>query len=174
MGFYLFDFLSIEISHGSKMAQISPIILYHGTNTIVRNPEVRISGYNKDFGFGFYCTRLERQARRWAISKRMPHIVCVYEYRPDDSLNVKIFSEMSDEWLDFVAACRHGESHSYDIVEGPMADDEVWDYVEDFLSGRITREAFWALARFKHPTHQIIFCTDKALQTIKFESSYEL
>lgn len=55
-----------------------------------------------------------------------------------------------------------------------MADDEVWDYVEDFLSGRITREAFWALARFKHPTHQIIFCTDKALQTIKFESSYEL
>lgn len=174
MGFYLFNFLSIEISHGCKMAQISPIILYHGTNTIVRNLEVRISGYNKDFGFGFYCTRLERQARRWAISKRMPHIVCVYEYRPDDSLNVKIFSEMSDEWLDFVAACRHGESHSYDIVEGPMADDEVWDYVEDFLSGRITREAFWALARFKHPTHQIIFCTDKALQTIKFESSYEL
>lgn len=174
MGFYLFNFLSIEISHGCKMAQISPIILYHGTNTIVRNPEVRISGYNKDFGFGFYCTRLERQARRWAISKRMPHIVCVYEYRPDDSLNVKIFPEMTDEWLDFVAACRHGESHSYDIVEGPMADDEVWDYVEDFLSGRITREAFWALARFKHPTHQIIFCTDKALQTIKFESSYEL
>lgn len=67
----------------------------------------------------------------------------------------------------------HG-THSYDIVEGPMADDEVWDYVEDFLSGRITREAFWALARFKHPTHQIIFCTDKALQTIKFELSYEL
>lgn len=174
MGFCLFNFLLIEVTQGCKMAQISPIILYHGTNSIVRNPEVRISGYNKDFGFGFYCTRLERQARRWAISKRMPHIVCVYEYRPDDSLNVKIFSEMSDEWLDFVAACRHGESHSYDIVEGPMADDEVWDYVEDFLSGRITREAFWALARFKHPTHQIIFCTDKALQTIKFESSYEL
>ena len=166
--------MSTEVTPDCKMAQISPIILYHGTNSIVRNPEVRISGYNKDFGFGFYCTRLERQARRWAISKRMPHIVCVYEYRPDDSLNVKIFSEMSDEWLDFVAACRHGESHSYDIVEGPMADDEVWDYVEDFLSGRITREAFWALARFKHPTHQIIFCTDEALQTIKFESSYEL
>lgn len=29
---------------------------------------------------------------------------------------------MSDEWLDFVAACRHGESHAFDIVEGPMAD----------------------------------------------------
>lgn len=164
----------MELYTTVKMARISPITLYHGTNTIVRNPEVRVAGYNKDFGFGFYCTRLERQARRWALSKRMPHVVCVYEYRPDDSLNVKTFSEMTDEWLDFVASCRHGEPHSYDIVEGPMADDEVWDYVEDFLSGRITREAFWALARFKHPTHQIIFCTDKALQTIKFESSYEL
>lgn len=156
------------------MTPSGSITLYHGTNTIVRVPEVRVSGYNKDFGFGFYCTRLERQAQRWALSKAKSHIVCVYKYIPNDSLNVKIFPEMTDEWLDFVASCRHGESHPYDIVEGPMADDEIWDYVEDFLSGRIDREAFWALARFKHPTHQIIFCTDRALQTIQFERAYEL
>ncbi|MFR6582944.1 MAG: DUF3990 domain-containing protein [Ruminococcus sp.] len=30
---------------------------------------------------------------------------------------------MNDEWLDFIARCRSGESHSYDIAEGPMADD---------------------------------------------------
>lgn len=81
---------------------------------------------------------------------------------------------MSDEWLDFVAACRYGLTHSYDIVEGPMADDEVWDYVEDFLAGRISREAFWALARFKHPTHQVVFCNDKALQSLTFIESYAL
>ena len=55
-----------------------------------------------------------------------------------------------------------------------MADDDVWDYVEDYLSGRITREAFWELARFKHPTHQILFCTDQALRTVKFKSYYLL
>ena len=148
--------------------------LFHGTNTIVKNPEIRVAGYNKDFGFGFYCTNLERQAQRWAMAKRNPHIVCVYNYEPDDRLNVKSFHMMTDEWLDFVAACRHGESHPYDIVEGPMADDEVWDYVEDFLSGRITREAFWALVKFKHPTHQILFCTDKALKTLTYQSNYEL
>ena len=148
--------------------------LFHGTNTIVKNPEIRVAGYNKDFGFGFYCTNLERQAQRWAMAKRNPHIVCVYNYEPDDRLNVKSFPMMTDEWLDFVAACRHGESHPYDIVEGPMADDEVWDYVEDFLSGRITREAFWALAKFKHPTHQILFCTDKALKILTYLSNYEL
>ena len=89
-------------------------------------------------------------------------------------LRMMTFQQMTDEWLDFVAACRHGESHPYDIVEGPMADDEVWDYVEDFLSGRISREAFWALARFKRPTHQILFCTDRALDTLSFKSFYEL
>lgn len=148
--------------------------LYHGSNVAVRSPKIRVVGYNKDFGFGFYCTQLERQAQRWAISKRNPHIVSVYEYQPDSSLNTKSFDKMTDEWLDFVAACRHGEAHMYDIVEGPMADDEVWDYVEDFLSGRISRDAFWALARFKHPTHQILFCTDRALGALTYQSSYEL
>lgn len=150
------------------------MILYHGTNTIVEYPEIRICGYNKDFGFGFYCTQFERQAKRWALTKRGKHIVCVYDYTPNHKLKEKIFPQMTDEWLDFVAACRHGESHTFDIVEGPMADDEVWDYVEDFLFGRISREAFWALARFKRPTHQILFCTDRALETLKFKSHYQL
>ena len=150
------------------------MILYHGTNTIVEHPEVRICGYNKDFGFGFYRTQFERQAKRWALTKRGKHIVCVYDYTPNHKLKEKIFPQMTDEWLDFVAACRHGESHTFDIVEGPMADDEVWDYVEDFLFGRISREAFWALARFKRPTHQILFCTDRALDTLKFKSHYQL
>lgn len=141
---------------------------------VVREPEVRVEGYTKDFGYGFYCTKLERQAQRWAISKRNPHVVCVYDYQPAADLNVKVFPEMTDEWLDFVTACRHGESHPYDIVEGPMADDEIWDYVEDFLSGRMTREAFWALAKFKHPSHQVLFCNDKALRCLTFIESYTL
>ena len=150
------------------------MMLYHGTNTVVRRPEIRIAGYNKDFGFGFYCTQYEKQARRWALTKHGTHIVCVYDYTPNSQLKMKTFPEMTDEWLDFVAACRHGESHSFDIVEGPMADDEVWDYVEDFLLGRISREAFWALARFKRPTHQILFCTDRALSTLSFQTYYQL
>ncbi len=44
---------------------------------------------------------------------------------------------MSDEWLDLIAQCRNGKTHNYDIVEGPMADDTVWNYVNDFLTGRI-------------------------------------
>ena len=145
------------------------VILYHGSNTVVKEPIIKISGFNKDFGFGFYCTVLEKQAIRWALTKRGEHIVNKYEYIADTSLRVLSFEKMTDEWLDFVVDCRHGISHSYDIVEGPMADDQIWDYVEDFMSGAITREAFWELAKFKYPTHQIVFCTDKALKTISFQ-----
>lgn len=42
------------------------MILYHGSNAIVEYPEIRKAKYNKDFYFGFYCTRYQEQAERWA------------------------------------------------------------------------------------------------------------
>lgn len=142
--------------------------IYHGSNVPVKIPAIKASGFYKDFGFGFYCTRMENQAIRWALTKRGEHIVSRYYFTPDVSLKVLLFDEMTDEWLDFVASCRLGVPHEYDIVEGPMADDQIWDYVEDYIAGAISREAFWELAKFKYPTHQIVFCTERALSTLSF------
>ena len=151
-----------------------PMKIYHGSSVEVPVPQIKVTGFYKDFGFGFYCTQLEKQARRWAVTKRTRHIVNVYEYRADESLRVKCFETMTEEWLDFIVACRKGISHDYDIVEGPMADDAIWDYVEDLMNGRITREAFWVLAKFKYPTHQIVFCTENALHTLTYLDHYAL
>ncbi len=95
----------------------------------------------------------------------------IYSYNPSDRLSVLKFDFMTEEWLDFIARCRKGETHSYDIVEGPMANDTVWNYVNDFLTGRISRKQFWVLAEFKHPTHQISFHTLSALNCLAFERS---
>ena len=84
------------------------------------------------------------------------------------------FDEMTEEWLEFVVACRRGKEHDYDIVEGPMADDQIWDYVEDYIAGKISKAAFWELVKFKYPTHQIVFCTEAALSTLTFEGSVTL
>lgn len=148
--------------------------LYHGSNIAVVQPEIRVSGFYKDFGYGFYCTAFEKQAQRWALTKRPAHVVSVYGYILDASCKVLSFPTMTEEWLDFVVACRKGVSHDYDIVEGPMADDTIWDYIEDFIAGNITREAFWMLVKFKYPTHQIVFCTDRALSSLSFIKSYAL
>ena len=122
------------------------ITIYHGSNVVVNNPQIIVSGFYKDFGFGFYCTNIEKQVKKWALSKRGNSIVSVFDYQPAEDLKILSFPVMTDEWLDFVVACRRGTKHDYDIVEGPMADDQIWDYVEDFMEGNITREAFWARA----------------------------
>ena len=150
------------------------MILYHGSKEIVNNPKIIKAKYNKDFYYGFYCTLYESQAIRWATRITGKGIINQYEYTPDPALKILSFSEMTEEWLDFIAACRNGIPHSYDIVEGPMANDTIFNYVEDFIEGRISREAFWELAKIKHPTHQICFNTENALKTLRFTEGREV
>ena len=52
---------------------------------------------------------------------------------------------MSEEWLDFIVDCRSGKDHNYDIVIGAMADDQIYNFVSDYIDGTITREQFWVL-----------------------------
>lgn len=80
------------------------MILYHGSKKIVESPEIRISKYNKDFYFGFYCTLLPEQAIRWAVRFNGTGYLNEYLYTPDSCLEVKQFSEMSEEWLDFIVS----------------------------------------------------------------------
>lgn len=145
--------------------------LYHGSGERVEFPEIRKTKYTKDFSWGFYCTNSYEQARRWAERRHGNGIINHYEYVENPGLNIRKFEAMTDEWLDFIAACRSGRVHQYDIVEGPMADDTIWNFVNDFLNGFISREVFWEYARFKHPTHQISFHTLQALDCLKYTGS---
>ena len=95
-------------------------IIYHGSNVEVSNPKILINGYYKDFGYGFYCTNIEKQAKRWALTKKGASVVNNYSYLKNPELKILCFSEMTEEWLDFVVNCRRGKMHTYDIVEGPM------------------------------------------------------
>lgn len=105
------------------------------------------------------------------MTRKGKTVVNRYEYVPDKNQKILSFSEMSDDWLDFVVSCRRGIEHDYDIVEGPMADDQIWNYVEGFMEGRVSKAAFWELVKFRYPTHQIVFCTEEALKTITFKGS---
>ncbi|MEE0865667.1 MAG: DUF3990 domain-containing protein [Clostridia bacterium] len=148
-------------------------IIYHGSYCKVENPEIKEGKYSKDFGSGFYCTILEEQAIKWAKKYDTP-IINKYEYNEDSKLKIKEFTIMTEEWLDFIINCRSGKKHDFDIVIGAMADDQIYSYITDLMVGNITRSAFWELAKFSHPTHQIALCTKKALDCIKFIGMEEL
>lgn len=147
------------------------MLLYHASKEIVKQPEVRKTRFTKDFSYGFYCTNNFEQAVRWANRGMGEPVVNYFDYQPNEKLNVLVFKEMNDQWLDFIAMCRSGKTHEYDIVEGPMANDTVWNYVNDFVNGNITREQFWVLAKFKYPTHQISFHSLAALNCLTFKKS---
>ena len=149
------------------------MIIYHGSYMPVAKPEIRKARFSKDFGTGFYCTEILEQAERWARRFDSP-IVSHYEYRETQGLNILKFPEMTEEWLDFIVACRRGGEHAHDIVIGAMANDQIFNYIDDFIAGILTREQFWVLAKFKHPTHQIALCTERALNAISFLKAEEV
>jgi len=150
-------------------------IIYHGSQQIVEKPEIRPTKFCKDFASGFYCTLLKEQAIRWAVRHPVIGYVNEFVYRENPDLKIRRFDEMTEDWLDFIVSCRNGSTHDFDIVEGPMANDTIYNYIQDFIDGIISREAFWALAKFKHPTHQISFHSTEALKTLTFRryESYE-
>lgn len=148
-----------------------PVELYHGSSEIIEYPQIRKTKYTKDFSWGFYCTKSYEQAKRWAARRHENGTVNFYSYMENSQLNILKFENMSDAWLDFIAECRSGKTHEHDIVEGPMADDTIWNFVNDFISGRITRQVFWEYAKFRHPTYQISFHSLRALDCLTYVRS---
>ena len=149
------------------------MILYHGSFIEINKPDLKHSRPNVDFGKGFYTTPIYEQAVKWCskFKKRGKNgIVTRYEFDENDYKALKIlkFDSYSEEWLDFIVDCRRGIAHSYDIVEGPMADDTIYNYIQNYIDGKISRAAFWELAKFNHPTHQISFHTVSALSTLRY------
>lgn len=148
-------------------------LVYHAGYTKITVPKIIVGKHPKDFGCGFYCTVIREQAQRWAKRFDTPTIN-VYALLMNEKLNILDFNAMNEEWLDFIANFRAGKTHDRDIVAGAMANDQIYNYVADFIDGIISREQFWSLAKFKYPTHQICFCTPQALKCLRFEYAEEI
>ena len=144
--------------------------IFHGGYKEISMPKIIRGRYAKDFGVGFYCTELKEQAVRWAKRFDNP-ILSVYNFQCDCTLKTLEFPEMTEDWLDFIVHCRAGKGHDFDVVSGPMANDQIFNYISDFVNGILTREQFWVLAKFKHPTHQICFSSERALKCLTFIKS---
>ena len=149
--------------------------LFHGCPIKVEYSEIRVQKYYKDFFWGFYCTVIEEQVARWAVRFGKTGVVNIYSFDDSAELSVKRFPEMSDEWMDVIAACRGG---TRPIVM--MWWKALWRTTL-FLTmsraswmvrsaGRLSGE----MTKFKHPTHRISFHTAKALAALKFERSYDV
>jgi hypothetical protein len=154
--------------------------VYHGSYCEIDNIDLFKGELDRDFGLGFYVTNLYQQAEFWATRKgrqrKTKGIINEYIFYESafisDYFKTLRFADYSEEWLDFVVMNRQNDTtknlHDYDIVEGPVADDDIATRIEIYVSGGITKTEFLEELKFKHTvSHQIAFCTQKSLQMIK-------
>lgn len=153
------------------------MILYHGSYTEIREPNLNYSRLNVDFGREFYTTPIYDQALKWCgkfVRRGKNGIISryIFEESAYDKVKVLMFNDYSEEWLDFILTCRSGRDISdYDIVAGGVANDKVFNTVELYLDGLIDkREAIKRLC-YEKPNMQICFRTHRALSELCFEGS---
>ena len=151
--------------------------LYHGSNVRIERIDLSVGHINKDFGKGFYLTDIKTQADEMAKRKARlflgaEPIVTTFMFDDrclkDNSLNVKIFNGVSDEWPDFIfqnrRASETGFKHDFDIVIGPVADDGVVMQLDRYEMGQITLQQLVEELRYRKLNSQYFFGTERAIQ----------
>lgn len=152
--------------------------VFHGSDTLVEVVNLSKSRPSKDFGRGFYVTKIYRQAENMAINvakrNQTQPVVSEFDFDEfafeDDDLQIFRFHGYDEAWLDFVILNRNNSSsqnaHQFDIVEGPVADDAVSIRIKDYMSGKVPKQIFLEELKFKKNSHQICFCTLQSLQML--------
>jgi hypothetical protein len=168
------------------------MILYHGSNMKIEKVDLGKCKPFKDFGCGFYTTPLREQAVRMA--ERTVRIYregkpCVTEFFFDDThltssaLNIKQFKEPGNEWAKFVINNRNrlfSDIHNsccnidnkYDIVIGPVANDDITALIDVYLSGILSDEALTRELTFRDLSIQVSFHTEKSITYLQTTGAY--
>lgn len=165
------------------------MILYHGTNLCIDKIDLSVCRPNKDFGQGFYLTTLEDQAqkmaRRVAAIYGGEPIVNVYQFDganlQNPELHIRFFPEPSVEWALFVTNNRnkiltgeHNFDFRYDLVIGPVADDDLTLLFRHFTNGLIDETALKKGMEFRKLTDQYSFHTEKSVRLLAKEGDYHV
>jgi hypothetical protein len=152
--------------------------LFHGSNQEVWKPRLLEHQRNLDFGPGFYATTNREQAVEFArkvVRRKRFGTPTVSHYHHDESslssLRVLRFEAPDRDWLDFVTCNRNATNDSepleYDLIIGPVANDDVYAVLLPYFNGIISAEAALVALKVKRLFNQYTFATDEALQTLE-------
>ncbi len=157
------------------------LVVYHGTCSEFEKVDLSKSHNRRDFGKGFYTTILQSQSKEWAYrlslrEKKNDYYVYEFVFEEVPALNVKRFDRLNEEWLEFIKINRSkgGLQHDYDVVIGPVADDNTMETVQLYMANILTATEAVERLRYNNVNNQVSFHTEKALQYLKLvgRSSY--
>jgi len=152
--------------------------VYHGSYREIDVIDLAKCEAGRDFGRGFYVTNIRAQAAYWATRKgrnnKTAGVVTEFDFNEDICRIMKMellhFNGYNEAWFDFVVLNRanltNRQAHDYDVIEGPVADDDITKRLNIYLNGEISKEQFLIDLTHKAPSHQICFCTVQSLQSL--------
>lgn len=163
------------------------MILYHGTNIDIQSINLALCRPYKDFGKGFYTTEIPEQAQKMA--KRVARIygghpiVNMYKisdnFMENERLNIlNLGKAPSEKWAVFVMNNRSKTftdfesiecnfDCKYDIVSGPIADDDLAMLFRQYQNNLITLETMVNGMIFRETTNQYSFHTERAVSLLQ-------
>ena len=167
------------------------MILYHGSNVAVNAIQLDKCRPLKDFGKGFYTTTLYSQAAMMGkrVATRFGGMPCVSAFSIDDDfrirndLSIRFFPEANIEWAMFVLNNRYpktGDARTdednnldcqYDIVVGPVANDDLSIIFRLFERGIVSKETLVREMKYRKLTNQYSFHTERAVALLHYEGS---
>ena len=168
------------------------MILYHGSYSNFNKIDINKGRKFKDFGQGFYTTKIESQAQQWAknMSARFgipAGFVSIYECDEKlfKTLKYLKFDEPTEEWAYFIMNNRNTEFTDYetqinnqkrqfDIVEGPVANDTIAVVLDQFMMNMKSGTALVEALEYKNLNHQISFHTEKGISLLTKVKHYEV
>lgn len=163
------------------------VMLYHGAkNKINGEIDLNKSRNNNDFGKGFYMDESLKQSSIFVSEYPNSHIYSYGLYLKD--LNVKEY-KVDLKWM-LVIAYNRGRLSDYkdsnklkkimdeykkcDVIIAPIADNRMFDIIDEFVEGRITSDACsFALASLDLGK-QYVLKTKKAIKKLGFIKEYYL
>lgn len=151
--------------------------VYHGSDVEVKEIDLSRSLMFKDFGPGFYVSSSLKQAQAFAKykadrPKSQTHTAVVSAFEFDDasledgSLRVKRFDGYSEEWIDFINEYRGSKETDYDLIIGPIANDDVRTSFAQYQLGEMTKQELLEALKYKRVTYQYCFKTEIAVSKL--------
>ncbi|MBE7020442.1 MAG: DUF3990 domain-containing protein [Ruminococcaceae bacterium] len=169
---------------------MSKIILLHGTDHIIEEPDINIGNEHNDYGKGFYCTKAEEMAKEWACKQNTDGFINSYELNTDGLkildltdgqhtvLNwiaillkyrtFKLSSEIAIDARDYIIEHYSVNISDYDVVIGYRADDSYFQYAESFVSNSLPLRSLNKALKLGKLGEQTVLVSQKAFDQIRF------
>lgn len=96
--------------------------------------------------------------------------VNIYDYNPSKNLRIRLFRSANESWIDFVHKNRTDIdfNHDFDIVRGPVANDNVYLSFNLYESGIINKTELIRRLKTYKLVDQLLFHTEISLKALLF------